>query len=469
MALNERRPVTKTGSWYKRQIPSAQGVPVSVHDLSADLNMAVRRPAALVGVVGVAALAALLAVVLLARTGPGALLQPDFFFGDSGAVGRMQALAGAEASMGKSGAGVKALLKQELNNQVHAREAHRYAHALQMGGLQVDPAAEKTIMTAFKRAKRGAASLAVSGKLQKQVVLAGAISHEGAAKSARRAAARRPPAAARSDKLRLAEAIMSGQSGPTGGTTTLAAKGATRPAAKRAALQRKKTSFTTQMRAQLAAKTAAMEKKDLRASHHGGKAQPTALKPLKGAFALQMMAQLNQKAQHMASSAWHSQVKAVSTQDLATAQWDSAKQAEAQGMGTDTTLYHHTRDSKPALTVGSSSDDTELSVSDGAHADRLRLEREMEQELNSKASSLERKNFNAIARASMPKASEHKETDFVKKEAKLAASQPRSRLEHTLERSIRSIDHGREEALYHAGLVKENFDGAVVSSKALDH
>ena len=118
-----------------------------------------RRPAALVGAVGVTALAALLAVVLLSRTGPAALLQPDFFFGDSGAVGRMQALAGAEASMGKSGAGVKALLKRELNNQVHAREAHRYAHALQMGGLQVDPAAEKTIMTAFRRVKRGAASL----------------------------------------------------------------------------------------------------------------------------------------------------------------------------------------------------------------------------------------------------------------------------------------------------------------------
>jgi hypothetical protein len=441
-----------------------------------------RRPAALVGAVGVTALAALLAVVLLSRTGPAALLQPDFFFGDSGAVGRMQALAGAEASMGKSGAGVKALLKRELNNQVHAREAHRYAHALQMGGLQVDPAAEKTIMTAFRRVKRGAASLAVSGKLQKQVVLAGAISRGEAATGARRARARRAPAAAaRSDKLRLAEAIMAGTSGPTGGTTTLAAKGATRgtttlaakgatrPAAKHAALQRKKTSFKSQMKAQLAAKTSAMEKTDLRADlHHGGKAQPAALKPLKGAFALQMMAQLNQKAQHMASSAWHSQVKAVSTQDLATAQWDSAKQAEAQGMGTDTTLSHG-RDSKPALTVGSSSDDTELSVSDGAHADRLRLEKEMEQELNSKASSLERKNFNAIARASMPKASEHKETDFVKKEAKLAASQPRSRLEQTLEKSIRSIDNGREETLYHAGLVKEGFDGAVVSSKALDH
>ena len=437
------------------------------------------RPTALLAAVGGTALAALLSVALLSRAGPGALLQRNFFFGDSGmpiprdvgAVGRVQELAGAEASMGKSGAGVKALLKRELNNQVHAREALRYTNALKMGGLDVDPAAEKTILTAFKRSKRGPSSLAVSSKLQKQVVIAGVIAGKGTVKSAARGAARH---AASSDKLRLAEAIMSGHSGPTGGMRK--AKVATRPAAKHAAmqrkkttLQRKKTTFKRQMKAQLEAKTSALEKKDLKAVLHRDKPQPKAMKPLQNSFAKQMMAQLNQKAQHMAASAWHSQVKAVSSKELATAQWGSAKRAEAKGMGIDTTLYSKGGGKTPALTVGSSSDNTEISVSDGAHADRLRLEREMMRELNSKASAIERKDFDAIASASMPKAYQHKETDLVKKLATQAASQPRMRLEKTLEKSIRSIDYGREEALYHAGLVKEKFDGAVVSSKAIDH
>jgi len=432
-----------------------------------------KKPYGLLAAVGGTALAALLSVALLSRAGPGALLQRNFFFGDSGmpiprdvgAVGRVQELAGAEASMGKSGAGVKALLKRELNNQVHAREALRYANALKMGGLHVDPAAEKTILTAFRRSKRGPSSLAVSSKLQKQVVIAGVIAGKGTAKSAARGAARH---AASSDKLRLAEAIMSGRSGPTGGMRK--AKGATRPAAKHAALQRKKTTFKSQMKAQLAAKASALEKKDLKTVLHRDKPQTKTMKPLQNSFAKQMIAQLNQRAQHMAASAWHSQVKAVSSKDLATAQWGSAKRAEAEGrMGIDTTLYSKGAGKTPALTVGSSSDNTEISVSDGAHADRLRLEREMMRELNSKASAIERKDFDAISSASMPKAYQHKETDLVKKLATQAASQPRMRLEKTLEKSIRSIDYGREEALYHAGLVKEKFDGAVVSSKAIDH
>ena len=313
-----------------------------------------RRPSALLAAVGGLALAALLSVALISRAGPGALQQRNFFFGESGmpiprdvgAVGRVQELAGAEASMGKSGAGVKALLKRELNNQVHAREALRYTNALKMGGLDVDPAAEKTILTAFKRSKRGPSSLAVSSKLQKQVVIAGVIAGKGTVKSAARGATRH---AASSDKLRLAEAIMSGHSGPTGGMRK--AKGATRPAAKHAALQRKKTTFKTQMKAQLAAKASALEKKDLKAVLHRDKLQPKATKPLQNSFAKQMMAQLNQKAQHMAASAWHSQVKAVSSKDLATAHWGSAKQAEAEGMGIDTTLYSKGGGKTPALTV----------------------------------------------------------------------------------------------------------------------
>lgn len=259
---------------------------------------------------------------------------------------------------------------------------------------------------------------------------------------------------------------MDGRSGPTGGSRLAVAKGTTDPAAKHAALQGKKATFKSEMKQQLAQKTAAMEKKDLTAS---AKNQPKALKPLKGKFAESMMAQLNEKAKHMAKSAWHSQVKAVTEQDLATAQWDSAKRSENKGMGVDTTLYGKYEHAKPALTVGSSTDDTEISVSDGAHTDRLKLEKQMEAELNSKAQSIEHKNFEAIARASMPRKDKHAETDLVKKEAAQAEGLSRERLEKTLESSIRSIDHVRGEALYHKGLVKEKFDGAVVSSAAIDH
>jgi len=416
------------------------------------------------------AVLALLAVVVLTGSSarPSVLLQHDFFFSDSGAVGRVEALASAEASQGKGGGGVKALLKTVLNKQVsdremHNREGQRYANALRAGGLNMDPAAEKTIMKAVAHSKRGASSLAISNTLQKQVVLAGAIKgtqhHE-------RAPARAHIAAGKAtDKLRLAEAIMSGTSGPTGGRQFVrqVKEGVTHPKDKHAALTKKKASFKSQMKAQLAQKTAMMEKKGLQASAHSHQAQT--IKPLKGNFAKSMMAQLNSKEAHLAKKAWHSQVKAVTKQDLSTASWDSAKQDEEKGEGVDTTLYSN-RPHKPELTVGSASDDTQISVSDGASTDRARLEKEMERELNSKADSIQRTNFNSIAAASMPKKDAHQETDLVSNEAKQSASDSemsRSQLEQKLEGSIHNIDHSREEALYHAGLVKEKFDGAVES------
>ena len=55
---------------------------------------------------------ALLAVAILTGTArPGELLKRNFFFSDSGAVGRVMSLASAEASVGKRSGGVKALLK----------------------------------------------------------------------------------------------------------------------------------------------------------------------------------------------------------------------------------------------------------------------------------------------------------------------------------------------------------------------
>jgi uncharacterized protein YpbB len=64
----------------------------------------------------------------------------------------------------------------------------------------------------------------------------------------------------------------------------------------------------------------------------------------------------------------------------------------------------------------------------------------------------------------MPKTAKHHETDWVKKEAaQEAAGSSRHRLENALEKSVKQIDQSRVEALYHAGLVKEKFDGAVVS------
>jgi len=369
------------------------------------------------------------------------------------------------------------LNKQVSDREVHNREGQRYANALRAGGLDMDPAAEKTIMQAVSSSKRGASSLAISTKLQKQVVLAGAISGK---KPYVHAPARVHFARKSTNKLRLAEAIMDGTSGPTGGplATPLAKHdrskavmkkaGVTRPQDKHAVLKKKKTSFKSQMKAQLAQKTAMMEKKGLVAAPNRHHVQ--ASKPLKGNFAKSMMHALNQKTAHMAKNAWHHQMKAVTKQDLSTASWDSAKQYQQKeytqkenSEGVDTTLYSN-RAPKPALTVGSASDDTEISVSDGASKDRARLEKEMEEELNSKAASIERTNFNSIAQASMPKKHAHPETDMVAKEAKEAAADAtlsRSKLEQRLEGSIHNIDHSRGEALYHAGLVKEKFDGAV--------
>ena len=430
----------------------------------------------LLGVIGGTALLSLLAVVALTsyRTGRGALLQDDFFLGDfgnqkdGGMVGRVQQLASAEASQGEASGGVKTLLKNMLNKQVHDREAHRYTNALKMGGLNVDPAAEKTIMMAFRKSKRGASSLAIDNKLQKQVVLAGAIkgrvSHMHEAHQSPRVQRR---SLEQSDKLALAEAILSGRSGPTGGSVLPRHKpGVTAPAAKHAAIKKKKVTFKKQMTAALEKRTAALEKQARKP--HVNKATEHQLVPdvaLKGNFAKAMLANLDQKEQHMASAAWHSQVKAVTSQDLATASWRSAKEAESKGMGVDTTLDDKSSH-KAALTVGASSDSDQISLSSGVGAAKSReqLEAIMERELNTKASTIERREFDTIAKASMPKTAKHHETDLVKKEAaQEAAGSSRHRLENALEKSVKQIDQSRVEALYHAGLVKEKFDGAVVS------
>lgn len=435
--------------------------------------MSAARHRGLVGAVAGVAMLALLAVVAMSRrssgvTVSGVRLERNFFFSDSGAVGRVQALASAEAAQGKKSGGVKVLLKKELDKQVHDREAHRYANALKKGGLNVDPAAEKTIMSAFAKSKRGASSLAVDNKLQKQVVLAGAITGKERTipvhhyRHYARAGARQPVRI--SDKLTLAEAILSGHSGPTGGRFA----GVTDPAAKHAAIQHKKASFKSQMKAQLKQKAKIMEKQGLKAL--APKHMARAYKPLKGAFAKDMMAQLNQKEKHMAASVWHRQVKAVTSQDLATARWDSARQwatkEEGSGgkMAVDTTLYSKPGHAKPQLTVGSSSDATKISVTSGADKNRQQLELMMEKELNEKASKIERRNFDKIAEKSMPKKDHHKETDLVDLEAAKAASGfSREKLEKTLEQSIHQIDDSTAESLYHQGLISEKFDGAIVS------
>ena len=105
------------------------------------------------------------------------------------------------------------------------------------------------------------------------------------------------------------------------------------------------------MQKQLADKAAVIEKKGLAAlrSHEresaGENSAPIAhemaMKPLKGDFAKKMLAKLNSKAKHLADAAWHDQVTAVTTKDLGTATWPSAKQIEARdddSMAVDTTL-----------------------------------------------------------------------------------------------------------------------------------
>jgi len=417
-----------------------------------------------------AALALLGAVGLAWRSlGPNTLLARDFFFSDRGAIGRVQALASAEASQGKQ-SGVKKLLKKVLDKQVSDREGvrnrmqegSRYARALMKGGLDVDPAAEKTILSAFAKSRTSdTSSLAINNKLQKQVKVAGAITSKVHYPRARRHEGGRVHAGAAADKLRLAEAILSGRAGPTGGMIE--------PEVKHAALKTKKTlvkkqlSFKNQMKAKLAANTAKIEKKGLKAWKTAHAKKQPGLQVLGDSFAKSMMAQLQQKEKHLAAKAWHSQVKAVTQQDLATASWDSAKQEEHKDQGVDTTLYSR-KATPPALEVGSDADDTKISVTGGFDKDRQQLEQQMEAELNSKASRIERKDFDTIVKASMPKKHAHPETDMVKEEAKRTAGESRLRLEKALEQSVKQVDYSREEALYHAGLVKEKFDGAVVPS-----
>jgi len=291
----------------------------------------------------------------------------------------------------------------------------------------------------------------VAGAIKGKVRLARAPSHEFG-----RAHAGDAP-----DKLRLAEAILSGRAGPTGGMIKPEVKHATLRAKK--SLVKKQLSFKNQMKAKLAAKTAKIEKNGLKAWKAAHAKKRPELKVLGDSFAKSMMAQLQQKEKHMAASAWHSQVKAVTRQDLATASWDSAKQSEKGGQGVDTTLYS-SKTASPALEVGSDADDTKISVTGGFDKDRQQLEQQMEAELNSKASSIERKDFDTIVKSSMPKERAHPETDMVKEEAKRTAGESRLRLEKTLEQSVKEVDNSREEALYHAGLVKEKFDGATVPS-----
>jgi len=62
-------------------------------------------------VVGGASVALLAVAMLTVTARPGELLKRNFFFSDSGAVGRVMSLASAEASVGKRSGGVKALLK----------------------------------------------------------------------------------------------------------------------------------------------------------------------------------------------------------------------------------------------------------------------------------------------------------------------------------------------------------------------
>ena len=412
------------------------------------------------------------------RAGPSALLARDFFFSDQGAIGRVQALASAEASRGKQG-GVKTLLKKVLDKQVSDREGvrsrmqegSRYAKALMKGGLEVDPAAEKTILSAFANSQRSeTSSLAINDKLQKQVRVAGAIkSKEQYAFKPRHAARHVHPGAA-ADKLRLAEAILSGRAGPTGGMIQPEQKLAALKTKKKIAAQKqqKRQSFKNEMKAKLAANTAKIEKRGLKERQSAHSKTKPEVKALQDRFAKSMMDQLRQKTKHMAASAWHNKVKAVTQQDLATASWDSSRaeeQGEEQDQGLDTTLDGK-KAAAPELEVGSDADNTKISVTGGFDKDRQQLEHQMAAELNSKASQIERKDFDSIVKAHTPRKDAHPETDMVKEEAEKTAGYSRLRLEKMLEQSVKSVDHSREESLYHAGLVKEKFDGAAVLPSA---
>ena len=331
------------------------------------------------------------------------------------------------------------------------------------GGLHVDPAAEKTILSAFANSQQSeTSSLAINDKLQKQVKVAGAIRGKEHLASAPRHAAQRVRPGAAADKLRLAEAILSGRAGPTGGII--------KPDDKRSALKAMKNharknqlSFKHQMKAKLAANTAKIEKKGLQEWKMAHSKKKPAVKALQDSFAKSLMAKLRQKTKDMASSEWHSRVRAVTKQDLATASWNSAKEErqDKQDEGVDTTLGH--AKPVPELEVGSDADNTKISVMGGFDKDRQQLEQQMEAELNSKASKIERKDFDSIVRSSMPRKDAHPETDMVKEEAKKTARYSRLRLEATLEQSVKNVDRSREEALYHAGLVKEKFDGALLA------
>ena len=513
---------------------------------------------------GVAVTVALVAGLGRWGVGSQVLLQRSHFSegSDRGAVGRAATLAAAESSQGKSKAGVTTLLTKELDQQVESRELHRprgedegvrYANALKKGGLTVDPAAEKTILSAFENSKRGAASLAISNKLQTEVQLAGEYAHDRVS-----ALAQRSPA---NDKLQLAKAIMAGRSGPTGGVAperrraarhtpaaaslpsrplpsmsqlvrhpatqsaksdghTVSKHGVTQPATKEAVIHSKKmsakramkkqpsakivrmqavtegaaqksagvassitkaSSFKSAMQKQLADKAAVIQKKGLAAlrSHEresaGENSAPIvhemAMKPLKGDFAEKMLAKLNRKAKHMAEAAWHNQVTAVTTKDLGTATWPSAKQIEARendAMAVDTTLQGKGKAGRGAdLSVGSAQDATDLAIADPVHMNREQLEQQMEAQLNGKTAAMKQANFvRTVQSFESAKAPEHSETAMVRREASHMAQQgravSRSKLEAHLKASIDLVDHSRVERLFHAGLVKEHFDGAKV-------
>jgi hypothetical protein len=462
------------------------------------------------------AVAALVVALNLSSAGyrPKELLAHSFFFSDSGAVGRAQELASAEASQGKGVAGVKSLLKRELNQQVkereyqnRAKEGQRYEKALQAGGLRMDPAAEKTILSAFEHSKRNvASSLAISGKLQKQVTLAGAIKRTSQQPHASRHRWHKPVKAdalqvISSDKLRLAKAILDGRMGPTGGIETAthhmipnpatetakpahhymkpeqstakagpsvtAKKGTTHPASKKAVLKSKTASFKRAMEKQLATRVAKLEKQGIRAvEQHAHAATVHAKTSLKGDFAQKMLDQLNGKTKRMADAAWHDKVKAVTSKDLSKASWPSVKQIEHEDQdlsAVDTTLSSHKKaPTTSSLVVGSSSDATDVAISNPVKTSRESMEKQISEELNTKVEALKHSEFASMVQSFLqPKSDKHAETDLVKVEASSHATDfSRSKLEQALKQRLDNIDTSRVEALYHAGLVKEKFDGA---------
>eukprot|EP00960_Hanusia_phi_P013818 405177-Hanusia_phi.AAC.3 len=383
------------------------------------------------------------------------------------------------------GSTLKRIIKRTLIEDSEMDEGHLYANALRKAGFRFNHGEEDAIATSLQHSEHRPSSLAISPKLQQQIQVADVINqspsvlhknqiskdtaHKSEVKTTSLGHHNRVDQVL-SDKIRLAEAILHGNTRKTlddsaTQSTLKASKKAIQAsmiAARRGVelhVNMSPLSIKQRMKEVLNRK-AEKDLQTLWSNSLSSKSRRTSGPSTpRGSFAESFLKKLNDKEARM----YKEEVSAaLSKEELMTPKWDSAKKWESNHPGAA-----DAQDSQStALLFGNVNDGTQLRVKDGHSMSRMNLEKSMRLQLDAGLHNLQRSmrgpdpsdtSSSTTSSTSSSRKRAITGTHLIQSIAEDDSQVSENKLEKKLKDTISGIDHDLEEKLYHASLAKNFF------------